>query len=171
MELSLSSVPLEACKPCWNDEMRGWPESSNTWEPLEHLQTCPDVVEAFENRFPPRHVVMASRKRKRKFTQSKKKQQYSYGGSRSKEPMCVEGDDPEICLSKADHKERGQNDRCTGAKRRKSGSVRRFKQDLASFIPKHPGNVTPTDVSSCYRMEQLVAGNIDNSKNNFDPLG
>ena len=30
---------------------RGWPESANTWEPLEHLNLCPDVVEVYEQRY------------------------------------------------------------------------------------------------------------------------
>uniref|UniRef100_A0A6N2NGF0 Chromo domain-containing protein n=1 Tax=Salix viminalis TaxID=40686 RepID=A0A6N2NGF0_SALVM len=29
---------------------RGWPETSNTWEPLENLQSCSDVIDAFEER-------------------------------------------------------------------------------------------------------------------------
>ncbi|VFQ84266.1 unnamed protein product [Cuscuta campestris] len=29
---------------------RGWPESANTWEPIENLETCPDVIAAFERR-------------------------------------------------------------------------------------------------------------------------
>ncbi|KAF3654583.1 putative ABC transporter C family member 9-like [Capsicum annuum] len=27
---------------------RGWPETANTWEPLENLMTCYDVIDAFE---------------------------------------------------------------------------------------------------------------------------
>ncbi|KAJ6296814.1 hypothetical protein OIU78_022522 [Salix suchowensis] len=27
---------------------RGWPETANTWEPLENLQSCSDVIDAFE---------------------------------------------------------------------------------------------------------------------------
>ncbi|KAJ6379768.1 hypothetical protein OIU76_016422 [Salix suchowensis] len=30
---------------------RGWPETSNTWEPLENLQSCSDVIDAFEERY------------------------------------------------------------------------------------------------------------------------
>ncbi|CAH9096339.1 unnamed protein product [Cuscuta europaea] len=29
---------------------RGWPESTNTWEPIENLAACPDVIDAFEKR-------------------------------------------------------------------------------------------------------------------------
>ncbi|XP_010251505.1 PREDICTED: chromo domain-containing protein LHP1-like isoform X2 [Nelumbo nucifera] len=51
---------------------RGWPETANTWEPLENLQSCSDVIEAFEER------SRSSRKRKRKYggphTQPKRKQ-------------------------------------------------------------------------------------------------
>lgn len=42
---------------------KGWPEAANTWEPFENIQTCLDVIEAFEERLKtPRH----SRKRKRR---------------------------------------------------------------------------------------------------------
>ena len=30
---------------------RGWPENANTWEPLENLQACSDVIDAFEDRY------------------------------------------------------------------------------------------------------------------------
>ncbi|XP_039066465.1 chromo domain-containing protein LHP1-like, partial [Hibiscus syriacus] len=54
---------------------RGWPETANTWEPLENLQSCSDVIDAFEASL---HSGKQGRKRKRKHgglqTQSKKKQ-------------------------------------------------------------------------------------------------
>ncbi|KAL1802512.1 hypothetical protein DCAR_0934071 [Daucus carota subsp. sativus] len=34
---------------------RGWPESANTWEPVEHLEAVPDVVDAFEQRQSGKH--------------------------------------------------------------------------------------------------------------------
>ncbi|URD81427.1 CemA family [Musa troglodytarum] len=41
---------------------KGWPETANTWEPFENIQSCADVIEAFEQRSrSPR-----SRKRKRR---------------------------------------------------------------------------------------------------------
>lgn len=51
---------------------RGWPESANTWEPVENLKSCSDFIDAFEER-------SGKRKRKRKHSvdptpQSKKKQ-------------------------------------------------------------------------------------------------
>lgn len=32
-------------------DRRGWPETANTWEPLENLLSCYDVVDAFEERY------------------------------------------------------------------------------------------------------------------------
>ncbi|PON87468.1 histone H3-K9 methyltransferase [Trema orientale] len=56
---------------------RGWPETANTWEPLENLQSCSDVIEAFEESL----QSGKTRKRKRKHgtphTQPKKRQQRS----------------------------------------------------------------------------------------------
>ncbi|CAM0957053.1 unnamed protein product [Alopecurus aequalis] len=43
---------------------RGWPESANTWEPVENLKACSDFVESFEKRRQPRYYG----KRKRKIT-------------------------------------------------------------------------------------------------------
>ncbi|KAJ7950640.1 Chromo domain-containing protein LHP1 [Quillaja saponaria] len=56
---------------------RGWPETANTWEPLENLQSCSDVIEAFED------SLRSGKHRRRKGknvvpqTQPKKKQQRS----------------------------------------------------------------------------------------------
>ncbi|KAD3336882.1 hypothetical protein E3N88_32401 [Mikania micrantha] len=55
---------------------RGYPESANTWEPVESFASCPDVIEAFES------MNSGKRKRKRKhsagyISQSKNKQQDS----------------------------------------------------------------------------------------------
>ncbi|KVH89688.1 Chromo domain-containing protein [Cynara cardunculus var. scolymus] len=67
-------------KPCGRkgSGRRGWPEATNTWEPVENLLSCPDVIEAFEESS--RHGKQRSnRKGKRKQSvvptpQPKKKQ-------------------------------------------------------------------------------------------------
>ncbi|OVA15762.1 Chromo domain/shadow [Macleaya cordata] len=62
---------------------RGWPETANTWEPLENLQSCSEVIDAFEESLiaSKNKLSRGSRKRKRKsgaiHTQTKKKQQRS----------------------------------------------------------------------------------------------
>ncbi|KAK4364342.1 hypothetical protein RND71_015700 [Anisodus tanguticus] len=57
---------------------RGWPETANTWEPVENLMTCYDVIEAFEESLRS-GKQQSTRKRKRKpgvtHTQVKRKQQ------------------------------------------------------------------------------------------------
>ncbi|KAK9140742.1 hypothetical protein Scep_010423 [Stephania cephalantha] len=56
---------------------RGWPENANTWEPLENLQSCSDVIESFEDRLRSgNHKCYRKRKRKQgvSHTQAKKKQ-------------------------------------------------------------------------------------------------
>ncbi|XP_065853751.1 chromo domain-containing protein LHP1 isoform X2 [Euphorbia lathyris] len=193
---------------------RGWPETSNTWEPLENLESCSDVIEAFEESL----RCKSSRKRKRKHggphILSKKKQQLSSTGynitghegenngnvsitktakqtdenghnngskqnfdkqvhtNGSKENFDKEEDneyDPKLSelkgtlptndvnadklavnfgegnssggdglmngVPKLDYVDPIQNKACTGAKRRKSGSVKRFKKELATYEP------------------------------------
>ncbi|OAY44508.1 chromo domain-containing protein LHP1 [Manihot esculenta] len=60
---------------------RGWPETANTWEPLENLQSCSDVIDAFEDSL---RSGKSSRKRKRKYggphNQLKKKLSHSSVG-------------------------------------------------------------------------------------------
>ncbi|CAI0433375.1 unnamed protein product [Linum tenue] len=67
---------------------RGWPETANTWEPLENLQACSDFIEAFEERMQSEKSI---RKRKRKSggsnSQGKKKQ------SRASSANNLTGDD------------------------------------------------------------------------------
>ncbi|KAL8171446.1 hypothetical protein V2J09_023250 [Rumex salicifolius] len=187
-------------------EGRGWPESSNTWEPLEHLQLCPDIVEAYEQSL---QSGKKTRKRKRKYTQPKKKLQYSYASSGSKEvkksrvgrkpsenePLhepsynlgrketkgdeyssdkdndtrkitiqlqeAAKGDGSSVnSSSKGDSTEPSQGDRRTGAKRRKSGSVQRFKPDSSISDPSHAANSIPVN-GSYDSAEQLMTGNID----------
>ncbi|CAN7121523.1 unnamed protein product [Brassica rapa subsp. narinosa] len=55
---------------------RGWPETANTWEPLENLHSIADVIDSFEGSLRP---GKPGRKKKRKYagpySQLKKKQQ------------------------------------------------------------------------------------------------
>lgn len=44
-------VKLTASTPNAGDR-RGWPETANTWEPLQNLLSCSDVIDAFEERYP-----------------------------------------------------------------------------------------------------------------------
>ncbi|KNA03017.1 hypothetical protein SOVF_213180 [Spinacia oleracea] len=238
------------CKgePQYFIKWRGWPESANTWEPVDHLQTCPDVVEAYEERLRSGHKKN-SRKRKRKFTQPKKKMQYSYGASKSKltpvkislsnehqnpaaldnsgqahsqpgmvdvvvehceeikrprvaksvgykgtetvsphvasngkenstqlfgqnssgknmdehflQSMAVEGDGLEHHQSNVNSVEIGQGNQRRGAKRRKSGSVRRFTQDMTSLNFDYLANTAPGNISSCDRVGEPTLGNSD----------
>ncbi|XWS57939.1 hypothetical protein CRYUN_Cryun09bG0216000 [Craigia yunnanensis] len=222
---------------------RGWPETANTWEPLENLRSCSDVIVAFEESLcSGKH----DRKRKRKYSgphiQSKKKQLRSFvatynvtglevsvvdnsplvpldnsdiadlsaafpvtvpacegesngnannvkksnrvkengttNGSKqiderkdendydtklselkgaissngvNADKLAIwfqggkasEGDGLASGLPKVDHVESVQSDRRTGSKRRKCGSVKRFKQDLSSFASNLTQNATP----------------------------
>ncbi|XP_058000374.1 chromo domain-containing protein LHP1 isoform X4 [Hevea brasiliensis] len=176
---------------------RGWPETANTWEPLENLQSCSDVIDLFEESL---RSGKSSRKRKRKYggphNQPRKKLSRSSAGysitghegenngdvsnaktvkkadengytNGSKQTFAMKEDneyDPKLSelrgtistndvnadklaihfqddnasrgggstngLHKVDYADSIQNSRRTGAKRRKSGSVKRFKKDL-----------------------------------------
>ncbi|XP_027162405.1 chromo domain protein LHP1 isoform X1 [Coffea eugenioides] len=210
---------------------RGWPETANTWEPLENLLSCSDVIEAFEDSL--RSGKRSTRRRKRKYgsaqSQSKKKQQQRSPAAATynvpavkvrilekplpfpplNEPGSTNGEagvngvdnenganpatfrtdlleEPnelnlkiselrgaavsnEDCVDKytidaqeaplseqsgranglqnADCPEPVQSGRCTGAKRRKSGSVKRFKQDSPSGMAENLQNIAATNGS------------------------
>ncbi|XP_043696655.1 chromo domain-containing protein LHP1 [Telopea speciosissima] len=225
---------------------RGWPEAANTWEPYENLQSCYDVIEAFEEsrRAGKNRWSRSSRKRKRKsgtpHSQPKRKQRSTPNSSSVKlteavdvlpsptpdnlslanlsppdrieagnategktcwdtdnkhedinnekptqqpndngsvnvslEPVLnteADGADPKLSelkrissdevnngkftihipdarttedeLSKAEDMDPDQNSRFTGAKRRKTGSVKRFKQESVSSEPGRVQNST-----------------------------
>ncbi|PPD85358.1 hypothetical protein GOBAR_DD17704 [Gossypium barbadense] len=76
----------------------------------------------------------------------------SEGGNKDKlairfqEGRAAEGDGPVNGLPKVDRGKSVQSDRRTGAKRRKSGSVKRFKQDPASSGPNLTQNATNVHV-------------------------
>ncbi|GFP93924.1 chromo domain protein lhp1 [Phtheirospermum japonicum] len=188
---------------------RGWSEAANTWEPVENLLQCSDIIDAFEESLKG-GKSKSTRKRKRRtgvtHVQAKKKpgqhHQQSPAAATYNVPSHViriadgpipfprlndftsinetkmnnengaktvsvtreeeEEDEEEeeeekeqneldlkLCelkgamvtaneeaqptseLKKADELGQAQSGRCTGAKRRKSGSVKRFKKDLA----------------------------------------
>ncbi|XP_052192667.1 chromo domain protein LHP1 isoform X2 [Diospyros lotus] len=214
---------------------RGWPETANTWEPLENLLSCSDVIDAFEESLRSgKH--RSSRRRKRKFgathSQPKKKQRNSPSAATDNVPAvkvriidepspivplddsrisnvverylgplnvvgsseqaeengfgvmstqvegmkeqnelnlklselrgastiyvenvnqwagshqdshALEGDGPSNGLLKVDSGEQVQPGRCTGSRRRKSGSVKRFTQDSAPCVSDEVGNPT-----------------------------
>ncbi|KAI3697323.1 hypothetical protein L6452_30263 [Arctium lappa] len=65
-------------KPQYLIKWRGWPEATNTWEPMDNLSSIPDVIEAFEESLRDRKQ-RSSRKHKLKHSvvptpQSKNKQ-------------------------------------------------------------------------------------------------
>lgn len=69
---------------------RGWPESTNTWEPIENLETCSDVIVAFEKRLESRKL-----RRKRKSNSSNvtpKNRQYltSADNNNNNPSSCIE---------------------------------------------------------------------------------
>ncbi|XP_010525009.1 PREDICTED: chromo domain-containing protein LHP1-like isoform X2 [Tarenaya hassleriana] len=202
---------------------RGWPETANTWEPLENLQSCSDFIDAFEESL---RSGKHGRRRKRKsggfHFQIKKKQPRSV--STSHDATCAltvfidksttdlngftrkvgrevksanldnqvdeiggsdgvsskgeeeehdptlnelrgpvsnnevhtnnsvgcshggvysEGDVPKNGLLKVRSKELDKSGRCIGAKRRKSGSVKRFKHDATTSKPTTNPNPSP----------------------------
>ncbi|XP_058084770.1 chromo domain-containing protein LHP1 [Magnolia sinica] len=212
---------------------RGWPETANTWEPVQNLQSCADIIEAFEESL---RASKSSRKRKRKYggphIQPKKKrtsgkldgdsllpptlerpnpangigpdntaddktegegdgvEEHGNSGSKAEQPEqptengsagglqhgerktenqdnanrgelqrtgCTEENSGNISIlfpdsrpseedvstdghSKIECMQLAQSSRFTGAKKRKSGSVRRFKQDLAAGDPEEAQN-------------------------------
>ncbi|XAR63364.1 hypothetical protein NMG60_11023275 [Bertholletia excelsa] len=242
---------------------RGWPETANTWEPIENLLSCSDVVDAFEESLRS-GKRRSSRRRKRKYrgthSQPKKKQQTSpaaatynvpavkvriieepstvaplddlsfgkVGGvndakllKQAKEngfgsiltaageandqnelnlkiselrgtiatgvenidkcawfyqdPCASKGDVLGSGLSKVDGVEQVQSGRRTGAKRRKSGSVKRFKQDSVPCVVNDMHNATGKTTNGPYSRvgwqgspEPDSAGNILGHKNKFD---
>ncbi|XVF56719.1 hypothetical protein PTKIN_Ptkin06aG0142700 [Pterospermum kingtungense] len=247
---------------------RGWPETANTWEPLENLQSCSDVIDAFEESL---RSGKHNRKRKRKYggphTQSKKKQPRSSAATynaaglevsvvdkpplvpiddsgtaklsassrvmlsaregesngnannvkksdrvkengsansskqidetkdendydtklselkgasssngvnadklaiRFQEGKASEGDGLANGLPKVDRRETVQSDRRIGAKRRKSGSVKRFKQDLASSGANLTQNATPNIHVGCgITNSEIGIGNLGLTADGF----
>ncbi|XP_028755652.1 chromo domain protein LHP1 [Neltuma alba] len=232
---------------------RDWPETANTWEPLENLKSVPDVIDAFEKSL----KSGKHRKRKRKHvvqhTQIKKRQQRSatsyslrrfappvadnhplsaplvdpstpdiparphtvifaddgenygkvsgtvenglanvskQGVERNEEPdydpkiselkaITINGNDADKVAvhsqeaktstgngqmggqCKADSGEPGQSGRCRGAKRRKSGSVKRFKND--SHSGEHVDALKPLSGGA---MEHAGTGTLASAGNN-----
>ncbi|GMP42120.1 hypothetical protein CsSME_00011962 [Camellia sinensis var. sinensis] len=240
---------------------RGWPETANTWEPIENLLFCSDVIDAFEESLQSGNH-RSSRRRKRKHgvthTQPKKKQRTSPAAAtynvpavkvriieeplpmvppddlslanagerylwaannvesskqtkesgfgavptqieemedqnelnlklselrgtmatyeetvskcsvRYQEAHDLEGDGSANGLSKADCVKQVQPGRFTGAKRRKSGSVQRFKQNSASSLPNEAQNATTrTTDGPCGRAGWRGSQNPDFMGNDF----
>ncbi|XP_076881019.1 chromo domain-containing protein LHP1-like [Bidens hawaiensis] len=132
---------------------RGWPESANTWETVESFTSCPDVIEEFES------MSTGKRKRKHKHSvgptsQSNKKQQQDASvadahnsdgklgetkptSSTNQETTTEFGvhiqedpaEQPSKALTVVDEPKVLRASPRTGAKRRKSCVVKRFKKE------------------------------------------
>ncbi|PIA37016.1 hypothetical protein AQUCO_03100044v1 [Aquilegia coerulea] len=115
---------------------RGWPETANTWEPIDNLLTCSDIIDAFELK-----SSKSSRKRKRRSssifqTQPKKKQQQH---SNSTSPATLPNDKGlPNSYSAPIHPPQDKID----ARREANSAV-----DVEHLYPKHgvPNNVDTTD--------------------------
>ncbi|KAI4356182.1 hypothetical protein L6164_000224 [Bauhinia variegata] len=238
---------------------RDWPETANTWEPLENLSGVSDVIESFEDRLKSgklrkrkrKHVVYSTQPKKRlqrsatpyslrRFTPSgadnrqqsaslvdlghadlpqtvlfagegesngdagghEKRKQVLENGSTSVPKQTVDGReendyDPKLSElkatssmgangvaihvqgaktptsnghtdgpSKVDGTEPVQNDRCRGAKKRKSGSVKRFTKELdvsESVDAQRAINISGGVVE---QSRTLVAGSAGNNSHN-----
>lgn len=83
------------------------------------------------------------------------------------QPMTTEADGPANCQSDANCMDAGPiNHR--GAKRRKSGCVRRFTQDVTSVDFDYLANTAPLNISSCDRVEDLMLVSPDAYRKKFD---
>ncbi|KAK8272851.1 hypothetical protein V6Z12_D11G364600 [Gossypium hirsutum] len=103
----------------------------------------------------------------------------SEGGNKDKlairfqEGRAAEGDGPVNGLPKVDRGESVQSDRRTEAKRRKSGSVKRFKQDPASSGPNLTQNATNVHVGYAItdaEMEIVNLGLAADSSSHRSPI-
>ncbi|KAK7351947.1 hypothetical protein VNO77_11738 [Canavalia gladiata] len=215
---------------------RGWPETANTWEPLENLQSVPDLVDAFEDSL----KSGKHRRRKRKHvvhhTLPKKRLQRSttsYGlrhfptdnhlqtlicadqGQTNADPtspaqpkpanvngfakheendceydpklselkattncgidadkLAIHFQQPKVSSSnchvdgqpKVDCVEPVQNGRCRGAKRRKSGSVKRFKKETYACDPVDSHNAISMSVGAGELGTTGIAGYMGDAK-------
>ncbi|RZC63924.1 hypothetical protein C5167_025686 [Papaver somniferum] len=121
---------------------RGWPETANTWEPIENLQACVDVVDAFEESL---QSGSKGRKRKRRgsFSQPKKTQQRTpssnVSGSRP-------GRKPRSLTSPSTENSRptpsAENSRPTPSAENSRPSTRRHRVASKSLYGEKKGNVT-----------------------------
>ncbi|XP_027354750.1 chromo domain protein LHP1-like [Abrus precatorius] len=216
---------------------REWPETANTWEPLENLQSVPDLIDAFEDSL----KSGKQRKRKRKYVvhhvQPKKRLQRSttsYSlrhfptenhipahpqthiatdiGQTNANPtapsqpehanvngfakhedndydpklselkatmnngvdidkLAIHFQQPKVSTvnghvdgqSKVDCVEPVQNGRCRGAKRRKSGSVKRFKKETYACEPVDAQNAIGISVGTGEPGCRGIAGYMQNN--------
>ncbi|PKU73067.1 probable chromo domain-containing protein LHP1 [Dendrobium catenatum] len=146
---------------------RGWPETANTWEPIENLKSCADFIEVFEERSQSR-----GRKKRRKSSVLNntiiKRKPRSLRNEEACPPIENERGEEKQVIEEAEangshetNEKKKESDKETGriliqlnglgaeeegsmedgsskvefchpvgSKKRKSGSVRRFKQDL-----------------------------------------
>ncbi|RAL53950.1 hypothetical protein DM860_004421 [Cuscuta australis] len=201
---------------------RGWPETANTWEPVENLSSCSDFIEAFEESSRSRSTRGRKRKHKVTPTQPKKKPKQQQRTPRvaecSSQPVVVrlvdeplplassrddvmdhqanneaelavhedgetadssvhvktsEENDLDVKLSELreiplasgalvnNNKTQDQSGRSIGAKRRKSGSVKRFKKESPSNTCNGVADDTTREPSSNVNAV-LAPGGIEN---------
>ncbi|CAI8611513.1 unnamed protein product [Vicia faba] len=144
---------------------RGWPETANTWEPLQNLQSVPDLIHAFEESLKSAGGAGGGKhhrsKGKRTTTLPPHPQPQPPQPTNADPPTGLHADNlathfqqtPDNLQSHGDQphpQPQPQPDRTRGAKRRKPASVKRFKkEECASHTQTvHTNNTAANDNSA-----------------------
>ncbi|XP_058785732.1 chromo domain-containing protein LHP1 [Vicia villosa] len=163
---------------------RGWPETANTWEPLQNLQSVPDLIHAFEESLKSSAATGGGKHHHR----SKGKRTTTLPPPpQPPQPPTVSTDSAlhadnnlaphfqQTVISTPDNAQSNgdplQTDRTRGAKRRKPASVKRFKKEECASQTIDANNAAANDVSAAGKPEPAWTQNACNIVKILKPIG
>ncbi|XP_004501104.1 chromo domain protein LHP1 [Cicer arietinum] len=190
---------------------RGWPETANTWEPLQNLQSVPDLIHAFEdslksgkhrkrkrtthllpNPFPPlpNHTPQLQpsttlpthsqtntalgnsnilNTTSQHIAQTNQENDFDLKLNQLKptpntaDNLAIHFQQPNAHLESQSKGDSIQSDRCRGAKRRKTGSVKRFKKEESACESLDTKNAIGISVTALQQGLSENAGYLGNN--------
>ncbi|KAI5402240.1 probable chromo domain-containing protein LHP1 [Lathyrus oleraceus] len=174
---------------------RGWPETANTWEPLQNLQSVPDLIHAFEESLKSGGAGGGGNhhRSKGKRTTTLPPHPQPPQPTNAHPPTVLQNPPPTdtglhadnlathfqqtVISTPNDAQSNGngdplQTDRTRGAKRRKPASVKRFKkEECASETVVDTNNAPANDVSAGGKLEPAWTQNACNIVKILKPIG